>query len=343
MARKRLKPSQQSPASPRKHSNRAALLGLAALVVAILLGIGIFRFVNRPTAEKLYQQGLELSRAGKGAEAHVAWEQAVHLDPKYAPPYLAIAQQAERAGDMGAAIRTLEILHRNNPKEPNVLGQLAQLYGMANRFETALTTARQAIQADPNDVDAHNALGMLLELAEDHTHAAEELGRVHALSPGDKALTLDYARVLALAGHADQAFPILSEIEVQSHQTDYATQADYLTGWLLAEYGKDGRHPNMKLALPCLENVLKYDPRNIAGNTEIGLIYERQGQDEKALPYLERAAQLGPSNVEAIHALVRVALRLGRADLVIAAQSNTAVDRVVALRTARNRYLNHPE
>ena len=321
-----------------------AFAGVAVLLVIVIFG-GIWWHRRPSTAFGHYLAGQRFEEQGISSAAMVEYRAAVQIDKTYAEPYLGMAQVEAANGNLGRAADLLGTVLYYHPDHPHIQCRRAQLYGTANRFEMALTVARDAVKIEPNCAAAHNDMGMLYDQCGDSQNAALELGRARTLAPDDEALSLDYARVLVKAGQPDDAFDIVDGILKKTKL--YKTQANYLEGWILSDFGPHGRRDTQTLAkaIQHLGLALVDTPSHTASLQQLGIIYLRTGNLQGAQSSLEKALKAGPDTIEMLDALIELYTRQNNPEL--AAQAKQADTRyreaLLPLKKARLQYINHPE
>jgi tetratricopeptide (TPR) repeat protein len=258
---------------------------------------------------------------GKLAMARQQYMAAAALNKTDAEPYLAMSRLEDSAGNLGAAADRLGTVLYYHPTYPHIQCRRAQLYGMANRYETAFTIAQDAVKIEPNCAAAHNDMGMLLEQSDDVQGAAGELGKAHTLAPDDEALTLDYARVLAKSGKPDDALNIVEA----------------------AEYGRGGKRDYIK-AQTFLGSALSLNHNHTASLAESGKIFLRQHAYTAAQDQLEKAFKLGPDTLDMIYDLeaLYTAQKSPKAAEALATKQQMN-DMLVPLKTYRRRWIQHPD
>ena len=158
--------------------------------------------LSTPSAPQISQQQLLLARGNdlfdkqQFTEALVAYEQAIQLDPNYAPGYVG----------KGLALRNL------------------------NRYAEALEAYEQAIRLDPLLAEAHNALGMLY--ARDARWVESEKSFRHAmqLDPGNSTSHTEFAYLLRSLGRVEEA---LDQLRIAEKNDPLSPQLQFNLGWLL--------------------------------------------------------------------------------------------------------------
>jgi pentatricopeptide repeat protein len=141
----------------------------------------------RPEAYSLYLKGRYFSRvltreAQRKAIQH--FQQSIHADPEYAPPYAGLAE---------------------------CLIELAYFFGMEPKraFAEAKPAALQAVALDPELAEGHAAVGLLRLLHEwDWDAADEETRRAIELAPGNPYVYWKRGVLLRYAGRCEESIPV---------------------------------------------------------------------------------------------------------------------------------------
>lgn len=331
-----------NPVSTAKKRQTITLsIGLSVFVLACAGG-GFAWYLRRPPTEKQrLRLGQQFASQGRGAMAMVEYRAAAAMDKTDPAPYLGMSDLEQTGGNLSAAADLLGTVLHYNPHYPHVQCRRAQLYGMANRFETAYITAQDAITVEPNCPAAHNGMGMLLEISDNVSGAAIELGKAHSLAPDDEALTLDYARVLAKSGKPNDALQIVQTVLPVTRL--YRVQANYLAGWILSEYGMGG-HLDFDTAQGYLGKALMENPNHTASLAQSGHIFLREGKYIAAQLELEKAFKKGPDTIEMLNDLVSVYRAQNDSKLAEAIQTSKQLSEMITpLKSLRQEYVRHPE
>jgi tetratricopeptide (TPR) repeat protein len=197
---------------------------LVSLAVALLLSAAT-AYGQQTNAGQAIQQGTAAMRAGKPAEAVIAFKRAVAADPQSPDAHLDLGMAHLRAGDADqAAIALTRALELN----PSLHG--AHLFlGIAEYQRNNLAAAAIALHAElaaaPKNVEALTWLG-IVELASDHPEqAAAALDQAATLTPSDP-------NVLSLVGKAhgqiaQKAYRALYKLDPDSWQVHRALAENY--------------------------------------------------------------------------------------------------------------------
>jgi tetratricopeptide (TPR) repeat protein len=107
------------------------------------------------------------------------------------------ASDALQKGDYQAALKLLTTLSEKNPKDAQVLYNLASTQDALDQNAEAEATYRRAIEANPNLLEPHLALGLLLARTGKTAEAHAELAAATTVPNGDPALRARAYRSLA--------------------------------------------------------------------------------------------------------------------------------------------------
>jgi tetratricopeptide (TPR) repeat protein len=145
---------------------------------------------------RLYLQGkydLNLGNQNSILRAVAKFEQAIHVDPSYAPAYAALAYAHGRLGYTG----------------------FAAIPASRDTLKKAKALAVKALELDDSLVEAHTSLAFIkwaLDL--DIAGAEREYLRALSLSPGSAVVRLDYAPLLSAMGRHTEAITMAREAKL---------------------------------------------------------------------------------------------------------------------------------
>jgi len=127
-------------------------------------------------ADRRVESGRALLGAGELEPARAVLAEALALDPQHFGARLALAEVAVTAGDADAARTELDAIPMRAPESDAAEGLRAVLGFLETCREAGGEGAcRQALGADPDDLESRYALGCCLEAAGRHEEALEEL------------------------------------------------------------------------------------------------------------------------------------------------------------------------
>jgi tetratricopeptide (TPR) repeat protein len=186
---------------------------------------------------------------------------------------------------------------------------LAQAYMHCDRTAEAITAYRKAIEIKPDYVEAHFNLGYALEQSGDYAGAIQSYRKAIDITP-------DYVEAYCNLGN------LMNNINQGSREDGIAylrlalrIDPSYSAGWI---YLGRALHQTGQLdeALDSFDTVLDKEPGNIETISAKALVYEKQGEFDKAYSLLQPLLGNADANIAA--AFAAVASRLGKSDEAIA-------------------------
>lgn len=286
-----------------------------------------------------YEQGMKLLQSGKTGEAQAAFDRAMQMNVGYAPAYLAQAQVEAKLGNTGRAIELLEMLRKAAPRTPHVTCHLAELQAAGGHFVEQWTAAQLALEQEPDCGLAITQYALALVAAGDFKAAIAKLQAVHQRFPQDERAALTLAQILAKSGKSEDAWKLLDALPAQ---TARRAQADYIKGWILAEYGKNGRKDDAG-ALQLLDRVLAETPDDNAANVEKARILLRMNDVHSAQACLQRARRATVPSAELLTTVAAVQTKLHNPAAPQMEQNARAFSTLVnKLYAARQKYIADP-
>jgi serine/threonine protein kinase len=201
-----------------------------------------------------------LSRTGEGFRAaRRLFEEAIALDPGYAPLYVGVAESAGFLANYGIV----------PPRDV---------------VPTALDAIAKALAIDPKLAEAHRILGfMRWQFEFDWTGAIREYEIALELDPGSADTFYWFGAFLAVIGHFDRAIPLLR----RAHELDpLSLIVPAVQGWTCYFARR------YEEALPFYHRVLRIDPDFVPARWFLGETLVELGRHDEGIEALERALQL---------------------------------------------------
>ena len=257
-------------------------------------------------------------------------------------PLRAQANEALQKGDYPAALRLLTTLAEKNPHDAQILYNLASTQDALNQNTEAEATYRRAIEANPNFLEPHLALGLLLARTGKTNEAHAELSAAAAIPNGDPELRARAYRTLARLDQqgnpAGASEELLAALKLSPETPD-----DVLLSGELAEASGDPAaaetafrrllvtepdNANATAALvhlllaqkkadqaePILTAALAKHPDDPALSAQLASLYESQNKPDKALPILEKLHASQPADNNVTRLLAQLYNRNGQYD-----------------------------
>jgi tetratricopeptide (TPR) repeat protein len=233
-------------------------------------------------AEAHYNLALWLREAGDLGQALSELSTAIKLRPDYEAAQLASGLIFQQVGDPDKAVELFKAVLQQDPRSSETHNWLGVVYAQKNHLLDSIGEFQQAIDINPEYLDAYNNLAATLIRAK----RFEEAGRVSrsglTLSPHNVELRLNLSRAIRAKGSLDAA---LTELRLVLKDGDNA-EVEYEIAEILRQKG------DFKGSIEASENALALRPG-------MGNAYESLGLALQA----ESAARVPQPNQSQHHAL----------------------------------------
>ena len=215
---------------------------------------------SNPLAYEYYLRGVSYPHTNEGDEMAIEmFNKSIELDSIYAPAYDNLGTRIHNLAQYGlldpeetkkaetAYIKALSI----NEELLSALGHLAKIYTETARTEKAVELTKQMLEINPNNADAHFALGYIYRYAGMNTYAIQEMEKAIAIdpmNPGFQSIGITYM----WAGEYEKAFEVLKNY-APSARTYFGIQ-----GLALFRQGKK------ELAIKYFDRVIELEPEGLS-------------------------------------------------------------------------------
>lgn len=188
--------------------------------------------------------------------------------------------------DYKLAIDYLNRAIASQPDNADAYAELSDAWGSLWDFEPtsevrnhAYVAARRALELDPDNSNAHAALGAVMFIDMEWTSADREFRRSLELNPDNLNACGCYVNLLAAMGRFQEA------IDLGSH----AVTINPLSSWIYAWYGSALYNARRyQEAIPAFQRAIELDSGNPAGYKLLSLVYLKLDRVSDALSLLER-------------------------------------------------------
>jgi tetratricopeptide (TPR) repeat protein len=260
---------------------------LASFLLILTAGCSL----GRPWAELRLERG-DVALADRNLDVALAeFQEAVKLDPMYAPGHYRLAMAHKEMGNLEAAADALQEAVRLDPSEVEPIFQLGEVYRLLKRSTQAIRAYLMACDLDPRSFDMRFRLATCYHQSGDLEAAIDNYRESINLSPRSAAARSNLGAALAAQGNDYEAIKAYKEsLECEGAQPVVLVN-------LATVYLKQERWTT---AQRTLSTALKMDPDLAVAHERIGYALWRVGELEPAAESYRRAIDLDPQNAAAL-------------------------------------------
>ena len=278
-----------------------------------------------------YVLGMEALKNKNYAQAEAEFEKAIKADPKNASYYYQLGRAQAQQGKFKAAQASFKNSTELNPKFAPAFYNLGYVSERLNDNSQALVSYRKAYQIDGEYERAYIAAGRIMARQGDNQGASAAFDKAIKINPANSQTYQEYGSALAAIGNysaAENSFKkaiaymdkskadpatyynlstVLLAQEKNSEALSYAKQSyelkasanDELKNNITYNYAlAQEKTDNAELAKSLYNEVLLNDPNNVKARTNLGALYNEDGQSDSAIAVLSKAYELDSSNFE---------------------------------------------
>jgi len=223
--------------------------------------------------------------------------------PNEAKAYLAIGAIQRRQGKWAESTANLEKSVALDPKDPEILLNLAFSYMATRDFEAADKTFDRGIEAAPQSFACRALKGELaIRWKGDFSVAEKELALVPLGVDPDGLVTLGRVGVLTVQRKFSEALRVVQQFREETlpgYSTAPSPKA-FVEGTLYTQLGdKVNAHSAFESARVVAERLVRESPEDAARHAMLGQILAGLGQKEAAIAEGKRAVELRPESQDA--------------------------------------------
>ena len=237
------------------------------------------------TSQLLYQQGLAFHRQGLLDQAKQAYEQAVCINPRYAPALHTLGVIASQANDPATGVSLITSALAIEPNNPVFLTNASSALLSLQRFDEALSHCKQALSCKSNHLPALRNQGIALSGLLRHAEAICSFDLVLQKNPKQIDVILLRARSLCELKIFSEAVATVDRLLV--------LQPDFFEAHLLKAQALTAAM-RYKQALEAIDAALVLDPCNALAWFQRGLILEYEKRFSDAIFSYTKAVALDP-------------------------------------------------
>jgi tetratricopeptide (TPR) repeat protein len=258
-----------------------------------------------PAARAHYQSAMTLVQQGQFAQAVVAFQHALDMQPDYFDAVHNMATVLFMQGDFEAAIAHYRQALRLKPDHAGAHYNLALALQQLDKIEESLGSYRQALALEPSHLDARNNLGNLLKNGGRLDEAIACYQQVLKQKPDFAEVHANLGIALAAQGNQDAAIGCYRH--AMRLKPTYPDAHNSL-GIALMDLDR------LDEAAVCCREALRLNPNFAEAHNSLGNVLERQGKIEEAVGCFRQAVRLKPKLAEALNNLGNALKRLGNFD-----------------------------
>ncbi|WP_165228437.1 tetratricopeptide repeat protein [Aquisphaera insulae] len=225
--------------------------------------------------------------------------------------YREIADTLHRLDRNSEAAETLKTMFDKFPAEKNgrSLGQLAEMQRAAGQSQAALTTARAAAQAEPNDLDVQTVLAEVLSEAGKLDESLDILRKVVKVDLDNPKYVFTLGNILTKFGRNEEAIGVFHDMLKRFPSNDVVVRIAHSN--LSIIYVNQGDYAKGEAEL---EILYQKTPDDAGVNNDLGYLYAEQGKNlDKAESMIRKAVQEEPDNSAYLDSLGWVLFKRGKA------------------------------
>jgi serine/threonine-protein kinase len=223
--------------------------------------------------------------------------------PNEAEAYMAIAAIQRRQGKWADSNADFEKAATLDPKNANILTNLASSYIAERNFEAADKILDRAVVAAPQSSEACGLKGILaMHWKGDLSVAETEFSKIPAASDPSGLITWARAWILTLRRKFPEALEVLQQFrgETLANSTTAPRPKALLEGQLYLYQGdKEKARTAFEQARTVEEQLVREAPQEPTRHGQLGLIFAALGQKEEAINEGKRAVELLPESGDA--------------------------------------------
>ena len=266
------------------------------------------------------REGMDFMQSGKYEEAEKSFRKSIELNPDYALSHEGLGMILLSKGELNEAQIELETALKLDPERTSAHLNLGIIYLNRNENDRAQKSFETAIKLNPDIADAHEGLGLVLLSKGDFDGAQTKFETVIKLDPERASAHLNLGVVYLNRKELDKAqtkFETASKLDPEFADAHHRLgiihmmkkEYDKAEGAFRTAYRTDPNNPNVCFmlgrvlsinnrtipeAISMYNKSLSLAPSNTQGYIELGNLYLRIGNKERAINEFEKALKLNP-------------------------------------------------
>jgi predicted Zn finger-like uncharacterized protein len=240
---------------------------------------------------------------GQPGPARQAAEEALRLDPSNQLAQYGRAASAQDAGDLAAALGMLRALREPMSDSPELLGRLAEAEAQIPDFDTAVRLLNQAIERSPQPFEPILMLASLYLDLDNPVQAFAVLRKLTRLDPFYGRNHLALVEIYEGPNLLRQATERAQRAAAKNGEDALALSLCGIVMWRAGQPDK---------ARSLLSQAIGQDEESFPANLYLGLLLQTEGQQRRAVEYLEKAHEADALNPIASQLLASAYAEMGK-------------------------------
>lgn len=242
---------------------------------------------------------------GNYDQAKVSLQQAITIDPGFAPARTSLIWMKFRTGDLDGALKDASELVKLSPESPEANKMYGEFLARKGMYKEAIPALEKATAAMPRAGDAFALLAHSYHMTRSFEDAKDAYAKAVELNPTNNEIKSNYGLLLGMAGDPDKGAQVLVTLINSPGYKSAAGFANY--GWVLSRV----KPPRAGEAIAAYRKAIELEPKN--GGLHFGLAWAQifAGQNEDAIAEFEKAAAIDKALVpDARNGIARATYRL---------------------------------
>ncbi len=293
---------------------------------------------NGATSDLRYNLGLSLHEAERSKEAVDVLRAAVDAETTPEIEMLSLLADAQHAAmDPPGAIATLQQAIHRHPRSERLYLQLAEMCIEHGAYDLGIEIVEVGRKNIPGSHRIPTMRGILLAELGRYDEAEAAFQTAADTDPDAQEAAYGLSMTLQKTGRMDESLEVLRKRVEQSPDDAVAM---YFFAQARIRQGVEPGTAEFERVLDGLAMAVQKLPREVSPRVELGKLYLRAKDPERAIDVLEEAAALDPDNRQATYNLMIALRRVGRSDeaTALAARMRNQLNQSKEEEVRRNRY-----
>ncbi|MEZ4742544.1 MAG: tetratricopeptide repeat protein [Bdellovibrionota bacterium] len=240
--------------------------------------------------------GNQYAKDGLLREAITSYKMAIQEDPQNLTARRNIGLVLVKIGNYKHAINNLELAVKKFDSDFDINFYLGEAYRGNGNYADAIFWYKKATKLKPNSDKTLKALAWSYFNTRFYSQALKISRKLYKLSPKDPEAALIISRTFIKLKRPGDAFKVLKLAKQRASAADMAFLQS-IEGDILFELGKCDK------AINSYKNAIKDKPLLASALLGLGRCYMKEGENTRAITFLERAARIRPRMAEIFYNL----------------------------------------